>query len=585
MVEHEIRSKYTLRLLAGILLITFLVYLPSLQNGFTNWDDPDQVLENTDVHQLSAAGTMAIFSSFYVGMYQPLTSQVYAVVYQIFGPEATAFHSLSLLIHLLNVLLVFMLVRQFVKRDGPALVTAALFALNPMQTESVAWISATSNLLYTAFFLAGLITYLRYIRTGHIKQLIFTLLLFMLSLLSKPSAVTFPVIMLLADLYFRRKFDLKLILEKIPFLICALAIGLLTIYAREEAGHIIDITERFGWSDRILMVFYALAFYITRLFSPTGLSAFHPYPLSGLTIEYYIAPLVIIMLVFLVFRLRGEQKRQVLAGLLFFFFSIAVTLEIIPVGVQVVKERYVYLPSIGLYFVFAVLMFYLFVRKKRWITPVLTVVMMALFSILTLARSATWIDSMTLWNDILDSYPEASAPLINRGNTWQESGDMSRAITDYSMAIVFEPGAADAYLNRGLAYYKLEKTEQALNDFDMAISLGADDASSYNYRGLLWAAKGQFENAISDFRLAIERDASHLNARINLGLMYANLADYPMAYEALSNAIAIDQHAAKAYYWRGMVLLQMKRFNETCDDMRAAVSNGWPADQVPEFCK
>lgn len=579
------KSKYTPWLLAVILLVTFFVYLPSLQNGFTNWDDLEQVVDNKDIKTLGITGTKSIFSSFYVGMYQPVTTQLYAIVYSAFGEDALAFHTFSLLLHLLNIILVFSLVRLFAREDTIALITAVLFALNPMQTESVAWVSATSNLLYTSFYLAGLITYLKYVRRTAFKHLVFTFILFVLSLLSKPTAVTFPIVILFIDLYFRRKVNLGLIIEKVPFLLLSILIGIVIIYAREGAGHIIDISERFGWGERFLMVFYAIAFYVTHLIAPTRLSAFHPYPLDGLPVEYYIAPLVTIMLVFLLFRLKGQEKRFVKAGFLFFLITIAIVLELIPVGVQVVKERYVYLPSIGLYFAFSALMLFLFVGKYKRMPLLITVLIVSTFSVITVSRAAIWKDSLSLWNDVLERYPNASAALINRGNSWQEAGDMSKAIADYSMAMVSEPGAADAYVNRALAYYKLENLDLSLKDFNHAIELGARDAATYNSRGLLRASKGVFEEAAEDFSIASELEPGNAAYLINLGLMQANLKDYESAQGAFDRAIELDSTSAKAYYWRGMVLLQLRRYNSACDDMKIAISLGWPIEKVPEFCR
>ncbi len=582
------RIKNARWLLAGILLITFLAYLPSLNNGFTNWDDPEQVIENRDIQELSFSNTSGIFSTFYVGMYQPVTTQVYGIVYSIFGADARAFHSVSLLLHLLNVILVFLLVRNFSRRDSLALITAALFALNPMQTESVAWISAMSNLLYTTFYLAGLITYIDYVRRKQTKNLLFTLLFFMLSLLSKPAAVTFPIVIFLADLYFRRRISVRLILEKAPFLLLSLAIGLLIIFAREEAGHIVDMSERFTWLERASMIFYALSYYFAKLFIPLNLSAFHPYPPGGaLPLQFYFAPLIPLMLVFLLFRLKGEIRRQVMAGLLFSLLTIAVVLEIIPIGAVVVKERYVYLPSVGVYYAFAALLLFFvgYHKKDQWITPVLTILLVVFFSIITFSRAGIWQDSFTLWNDVISKHPEASVAYINRGNAWQEKGDYNRAIADYSMAVKAEPNAADAYLNRGLAYFKLESTTLALQDFNQAILLGANDAEAYNSRGLLRASIGQLDMALSDFVQATENDPLYVDAWINQGLMYANVKNYDHAREVLSRAIDLDGTSAKAYYWRGMVKIQLGTVAEACSDFETAVSYGWPEDQVPGICR
>jgi len=581
------RTKNTHWLLAGILLITFLAYLPSLNNGFTNWDDLEQVIENRDIQELSFSNTSGIFSSFYVGMYQPVTTQVYGIIYSIFGADARAFHSVSLLLHLLNAILVFLLVRNFSRRDSLALITAALFALNPLQTESVAWVSAMSNLLYTTFYLAGLITYINYARRKQAKNLVFTLLFFILSLLSKPAAVTFPIVIFLADLYFRRRISVMLILEKVPFFLLSLAIGLLIIFAREEAGHIIDMSERFTWLERASMIFYALSYYFAKLFVPVNLSAFHPYPAGALPLQFYFAPLLPLMLVFLLFRLKGEIRRQVMTGLLLSLLTIAVVIEIIPIGAVVVKERYVYLPSIGVYYAFAALLLF-FVghnKKYQWIPPILTILLVVFFSIITFSRTMIWQDSFTLWNDVISKHPEASVAYINRGNAWQEKGDYNRAIADYSMAVMTEPNAADAYLNRGLAYFQLENTTLALQDFNQAILLGAHDAEAYNNRGLLRASIGQIDMALSDFVKAAENDPLYVDAWINQGLMYANVKNYDPALEVLSRAIDLDGTSAKAYYWRGMVQLQVKRYNAACEDMRIAMSLGWPPEQIPEFCR
>jgi tetratricopeptide (TPR) repeat protein len=583
----EDKSNKTKWILAGILIICMLAYIPIFNNGFTNWDDLGQLVQNEDVHELSLSNTVKIFSSFYIGMYQPFTTLVYGFIYSIFGENATAFHVFSLMVHLLNVMLVFILIRRFSRNDTVALMTSALFALSPMQVESVAWVSALSNLLFTAFYLLAVISYLRYVRRQKLRYLVYTLIFFSFSLLSKPAAVTLPVVLLFMDLYFRRRLNMRLLLEKAPFFLMAVLIGLIIIFAREEAGHIIDISDRFGLGSRVLMVIYALAYYIANLLVPVGLSAFHPYPVEGLPIAYYIAPFIPIMLIFLVIRLRGEPGRQVTTGLILFFVSIAIVLEIIPVGVQVVKERYVYLPSVGLYYAFATLLIFLLAGRKlsRWLPSAIMALFIVYFSVSTFSRSRTWHDSLSLWDDVLEQYPEASAALINRGNAWQEKEAFDNAINDYTQAIKWEPQAADAYLNRGLVNYKLQKTVQAIHDFDQAILLGIDDAEAYNNRGLLRASQNDFSGALADFDIATQKDPQFVAAWINKGLLYANRSENTMAINALNEAIRIDPGSARAYYWRGMMHLGLYRTDIACQDLKIAASLGWPQEQIPEVCR
>lgn len=579
-------SRNTARwILAAVMLVTLLVYFPSLSNGFTNWDDQDQVFENADIQRLSAENTARVFSSFYVGMYQPVTEQFYAFIYALFGPSPAAFHSFSLLFHLLNILLVFLLVKQFSGKYAPAAITAGLFALNPMQTESVCWVSAFSNLVYTFFFLLALMAYIRYVKKGGVRYLGYAMFLFLLSLLSKASAMAFPLVVLGLDLFYRRRFNRKLILEKLYFFALAVAIGLVIIHAREEAGHIIDMSERFGWGERLLMVVYALAFYIARLFAPAGLSAFHPYPADGLGAEYYIAPLVPLMLLFLWWKLRGEPRRQVVAGLLFFLINIVIVLDLIPVGVQVVKERYAYLPSIGMYYAFGMLLLFLFSVKRKWLSIAIPLVFTGVFAVVSYSRSLSWNDSLSLWNDVLQKYPDASAALINRGNAWQAEEDFNRSVADYTAALEVEPRAADAYMNRGLAYYRMDQPQNAKEDFDRAIALGLQDAETFNNRGLLNASLNRIDAALSDFRQATRIDPGYVDAYINQGLVYTSRNQFKLAFDTYSIALKVDPGSARAYYWRGMMQLSTGQQDAGCRDLNAASSLGWPPEQIPEICK
>ena len=222
------------------------------------------------------------------------------------------------------------------------------------------------------------------------------------------------------------------------------------------------------------------------------------------------------------------------AGLMFFLITVAIVLEIIPVGAQVVKERYVYLPSVGIYYLFATILLFFVSGKKfnRWIVYGGLSILICSFSILSFSRSSIWQDSLSLWDDVLEQYPEASAALINRGNAWQDKEDYNRAIADYTLAVRWEPFAADAFLNRAQAYYRLDNKEMALEDFGQAIVLGIRDAETFNHRGLLRAATKDVSGALADFQMATEIDEDYTDAWINKGLMYANLNQYNDAFNA-----------------------------------------------------
>ena len=203
--------KYYILLLI-ILLISFFVYLPVLYNDFV-WDDDLYIKSNPLVRSINLN---EIFSNYILGNYHPLTVLTYSIEYQFFGLNAEGYHGVNLLLHLLNIILVFFVVLSLSNRKEVALVASLLFGLHPLHVESVAWASELKDLLYTFFFLASWFCYLRYLKGLKRKFYFYCLLIFLLALLSKAMAVSLSFILLLTDYFKRRKLTLYVWLEKIP---------------------------------------------------------------------------------------------------------------------------------------------------------------------------------------------------------------------------------------------------------------------------------------------------------------------------------------------------------------------------------
>ena len=197
-----------------IVLISFLAFLPVLHNGFVNLDDDRYILNNP---LLFSIDLKEIFSRYVEGNYHPFTMLIYAVEYQLFGLNAQGYHAVNLLLHLFNIILVFYAVFLISNKTIIALVAAMLFGIHPLHVESVAWASELKDLLYTFFFLAAYVCYLRYLNESKRKFYLWCLILFLLSLLSKAMAVSLPLVLLLTDYFKGRKLNAKAWLEKIPF--------------------------------------------------------------------------------------------------------------------------------------------------------------------------------------------------------------------------------------------------------------------------------------------------------------------------------------------------------------------------------
>ena len=401
-------------LLLMILLISFIAYLPSLQNGFV-WDDELYVTGNKLIQSFNLK---EIFSRNVAGNYHPVTILVFAFEYQLFGLNATGYHVVNLLIHLLNVSLVFYAIRLISNKTGIAFIASLLFGIHPLHVESVVWVSELKDLLYTFFFLASLIFYLKYIKNSLKKYYALAVILFMFSLLSKAMAASLPVAILLIDYFKGRKFTFKLILEKAPFFILAIIFGLLAVSVQKTSGATDMVV--FPFPQRIVFASYGFISYLFKLIIPINLSAYYPYPIKLgeiIPMIYYLYLILFISLaVFLFFSRRSSPK--LILGFGFFAITVSLLLQLLPVGGAVMADRYSYIPSIGILYLISELLLYLWDKNKKTITVGLMVIITLFFSVNTYSRCKIWKNEMTLWSDVIDQFQTVPLAYYNRGSVY-----------------------------------------------------------------------------------------------------------------------------------------------------------------------
>lgn len=577
--------------LCVLIILVVIAYSPAFFNGFTTWDDDLQVTDNADITSLSFHNIKTFFSSFYVGMYQPMTTFCFAVIYKMFGLNAVGFHSFSLLLHLINIILVYKLMEKISDKKEIIWGLTLLFSVNPLQTEAVAWVSATSTLLYTMFFLLSLNFYIKHTRTENSNKNYFTsLLLFLMALFSKSAAVTLPLIMLLYDYFYRKKMFTKDLLNKIPFFALSLLFGIITIIGR-AGSHNMDVSEYYSFFDRILFLIYSLMFYIISAFVPFSLSAFHPYPgKSGVWLPavYYIMPIALGVIVILLIKVK-KHKREILFGALFFLLCISVMAEFVPfMKVPIVKERYNYLPCIGLYFSFFTFLFTYTEKRMKWkkFFKHAILILAAIFLFLSFARMQTWKNDLTLWNNVIKKYPDLYFAYYNRGTFYFYQGNYKKAVPDYLEAVKLNPDCTEAYTNLGVSYKEQGFLDEAIDFFTRAIKL-KPDYQIYNNRGGAFGAKGLYAEAITDFNKAIELNPKQTNAYIFRGVTYGNMGLYDKAISDFSKAINYNQSCGEAYYNRSVAYYAMGRHDSACLDCKTAAKLGYADanNYLAEFCK
>ena len=531
-----------LLLMAAVLIATVAFLFPSLQNQFTNWDDPGYVLNQPIIKDLSEGGLGRIFRTSVMGNYHPLTMLTYAFDYSSANLEPFHYHLQSLLFHLGTTLLVYVFVLMLTKRPVAAVITALLFGIHPMHVESVAWIAGRKDVVYGFFYMAACVAYLRYHKKTAGNRILWyagVLLLFVCSLLAKPVAVILPVTLLLIDLFQGRFAYLtegtgenrtvlfRTLIEKIPFFVISLGFGIRSVMYQKQFGALNTQGEKFNFFERIGLGGYALVSYLWKAVVPVKLLCFYPYPLKehgALEAVYYIYPVIAAVLLFAVFWFFRKNK-GVVFGTLFFLTNIALLLQFIPVGGAIIADRYSYIPYLGLFFVLGWVVSSLFEpsgSKQAGRLALGAVVIWALaIGVMANARCKVWYDAMSLWRDEIEVEP-VRAPNAYNNLGFQYYNKFNASV---------DPNERKLYYDS--SYLLLSR----------AIELQADFVNPYISLGELLRSNGQFPAAKQMYYAALAKNSDYdleANAYMGLAITYSILLNQDMQLRSADNAIQAD---------------------------------------------
>ena len=594
-------------LTAILILVTVLVYLPVFNAGFVHWDDKLYIQDNPLIRSINLE---EIFSTYQQGNYHPVTMLVYAIEYHSWKLNATGFHAVNLLFHLLNTVLVCYVLFRLTGKKEIAFVAALFFGVHPIHVESVAWLAQLKDLLYTFFFLCAYYFYLEYYKSGKNKFYVFSLILFLLSLLSKAMAAPLPVVLLLTDYFMNRKFTMKVIAEKLPFFILAIVLGIVAIKAQLPSGETLNIPE-FPFWQRIVFACHSFVFYLLHLVMPYQLNAIYPYPVKvgePIPSSYYIYLIVVAGIIAgIIYSLRFTKKIFFAFG--FFTATVFLVLQLLPIGDAIMADRYGYIPSIAIFYL-AGEGYYFLKNKNRNNAASFTIVAFTLFfSFQTFALSKAWKNGMTLWNDVIQKdstipgaynnrglvlmeqkqneealsdfnkaielKPDFAYAYYNRGLIAMDENINDAALKDYSEAIRLYPGYVEAYLNRGIVYFNMHKLEESYGDYSNAIRLRPSMSEAYAGRGAVLHLQQKYSEAAADYDKALVLQPGNYSVYFNLGLVYNAEKKYEDAIASFSNAIALEPGYAQAYYNRGISRISMGNTDAGCSDMKQAITLGF----------
>jgi len=428
-----------------------------------------------------------------------------------------------------------------------ALITALLFGIHPLHSESVAWITERKDTLSTPFYLLSIIFYLKAKRGRYPLFFSLSFLCAVISSFVKPMAVSLPFILIICDVFERRKIDARSIIEKTPFFVLSIIFSLVTIHFQSASAirtkQVGDILENILISCRATVV------YLYKTVLPINLSAFYPYPEGspiGDPVYWLSAAAVAALVILAVYSLK--KRRIVFFSLFFFFISIGPVIGIVPIGSHFIAERYMYIPSIGLFFLFASFWEWLYARSPSGLNPKkigligAVSLIVAVFGVLAYQRNKVWRTSKTLWENVLAQFPGAAPAHHNLGSFYHQTKEYEKAERYFLQAAqgIYKRNRRDAYFALGLLYIDWERPQDAIRAFQGAIAVDGDFTHAYAYLGKAYYGNNQKEEAIRTCRKAMELDPDYPDAYFILGDIYGKEGQYEKSIELFAKAHQLD---------------------------------------------
>ena len=399
-------------------VMTLAVYWPVQKYEFINYDDHGYVTKNDLVRSgISATGMKQAFSTFHLGNWHPLTMISHMVDWQLFKNKAGGHHWTSVIIHILNAVLLFLFLRMATGAIWRSAFVAALFALHPINVESVAWISERKNVLSTFFWILTMISYVWYVKSHDWKRYFLVLFCFSLGLMSKPMLVTLPFVLLLMDYWPLRRTGIEirdgnqgelssvkvkkqtirfLIIEKIPLFILSAISAYVTFYAQKAVSAMMAL-EYFPFPYRIGNAIISYISYIQKMFWPLDLAVFYPFNYT-MSLWYVFLGALLIVAITISVCIYFRRFPYLPVGWFWYLGTMIPVIGLVQVGSQAMADRYAYVPFIGLFIMlawWATNFFKNIVQAKILIT--ITVLIISMLIIVTHLQLKNWRDSYNLF--------------------------------------------------------------------------------------------------------------------------------------------------------------------------------------------
>jgi FOG: TPR repeat len=558
-----------------LLIIILMAYGPAW-NGQKIWDD-DHHITGPDLRSMN--GLTRIWT--HLGatqQYYPLVHSVFWLEYHLWGGSTRGYHLVNILLHFFSVLLLFKILRRLAIPG--AWFVAAIFALHPVQVESVAWISELKNTLSGVFFFAATLAYLTFDSERKRKYFVIAICLFILGLMSKSVIATLPMSLLVVFWWKRGRLDWKRdIVPLLPFFAAGIASGLFTAWV--EHRFIIGGEESsfaFTFVERCLIAGRVVWFYLGKIIWPVDLIFIYPrWNVSQAVWWQYVFPFATLLCAGALWLLR-KRWRAPMAAFLFFtatIFPVMGFFNVYPFRFSFVADHFQYLACIGPIALsaagigsgFGLLRGSL----RRFLQPMLYVIILLTLSVLTWKQSGVYADAETLYRTTIRKNPDCWMAHNNLGLLLTQTGRTDEAMTHFRKALEINPIYSRAHNNLGNLLMQINRTDEAAVHFRRALEINPDYAETQTNLGTLLVKTGRTDEAVVHFRRALEIDPNDVKAHNNLGNILLQTGRTEEAAVHFRRALDVNPNLAEAQSNLGNILLQTGRTDEAIVHFRKAL--------------
>jgi len=583
----------TVRLLAlwliplALAVITFLVFIPALWNGFVAWDDQVNLYDNPAYRGLTWPQIRWMFSNVTMGHWIPLTWLTFGLDFVLWGMNPFGYHLTSLVVFAANAPAMYFVARRLLRSatsfDEATLTVSAVaatlfFALHPLRAESVAWATERRDVLSGLFFLLTVLLYLkahddvgarrRWLLAGSVG-------LYVLALVSKASVMVLPTVLVVLDVYPLRRLGgrwrdwvgpaARLVwLEKVPFAVLGVAGAAVTYYA-QHANSFITPLERYPLTARPAMVFFSLWFYLEKTLMPWGLSPLYELPakVSLLDRQFLIPALAVTALTTTLVVLRRRWPAG-LAVWIYYAIALGPVIGIVHSGHQLTNDRYSYLPGIGL----AVLLggavgAVVHAGAAGVLRPLLAKAVLGLgviwlggLAYLSTQQAQVWRDTENLWRYAIEVDPDCAICHGNLGVYFAQQNLYQLAKAEFDRVLVLRPDGKKVHLQLGYLYATRGDFPRAVDHFEQYVAKYPNDVEGLNNLGVALVNAKRTQEALGHLHRGLRIQPSHAQLHVSLAYAYRDLGDLPRAMSLYRDAVKLKYDMPQAWFGIARVNLE-----------------------------